>query len=74
MLLIIPSGEGWHYITVQKLSALLREITSKHRGNFYCLNCLRSFTTKSKGESHKKVYESKYFSNVLIPSEDIKIL
>ena len=64
---MIPNGEGWHYITVQKLSALLREITSKHRGDFYCLSCLRSFTTKSKGES-------KYFSNVLIPSEDIKIL
>ena len=23
----------------KKLSALLRGITSKHNGNFYCLNC-----------------------------------
>ena len=30
ILLIIPHGEGWHYLAVKKLSALLRQITSKH--------------------------------------------
>ena len=30
--------EGWHYSAVQKLSTLLRGITSKHHGDFYCLN------------------------------------
>ena len=38
----------------KKLSALLRGITSKHYGDFYCLNCLYSFITKNKLESHKK--------------------
>ena len=37
-----------HYLAVKKLSTLLRGITSKHRGNFYCLNCLHSFRTKNK--------------------------
>ena len=40
--LIIPieEKEDWHYLAVKKLSAVLREITSKHNGDFYCLNCL----------------------------------
>ena len=40
ILLMIPNGEGWHYIAVKKLPALLRGITSKHQGDFYCLNRL----------------------------------
>ena len=34
---MIPNGEKWHYLAVKKLSALLREITSK----------LREITSKS---------------------------
>ena len=36
--LMIPNGEGWHYIPVKKLFVLLREIT-KHDGDFYSWNC-----------------------------------
>ena len=32
----------------KELSPLLRGITSKHHGNFYCMNCLYSFATKIK--------------------------
>ena len=56
------------------LSALLRGITSKNNGDFYCLNCLHSFRTKTKLELHKKVCENKYFCNVIMPSADTKIL
>ena len=45
----------------KKLSALLRKITSKHDGNFYCLNCLNSFATEKKRKSHKKYVELKIF-------------
>ena len=58
----------------KKLSALLRRITSKHYSDFYCLNCLHSYKTKSKRESHKKVCENKKFCNVITPSEDTKLL
>ena len=51
---MIPNGEGCHYLAVKKLSALLREITSKNNGHFYCLNCLHSFRTKDKLELHKQ--------------------
>ena len=74
ILLIISNGKGWHYLPVKKLSALLRGITSKHYGDFYCLNFLHSFRTKNKLESHKTVCENKYFCNVIIPSEDTNIV
>ena len=48
ILLMITNGEGWHYLEVKRLSALLREKTSKHYGDFYCLNCLHSFATEKK--------------------------
>ena len=32
--------------------ALLIGITSMHKGDFYCFNCLPSFRTKNKLESH----------------------
>ena len=51
---MIPNEEGCHYLAVKKLSALLREVTSKHPDDFYCLNCLHSFGTEKKRESHKK--------------------
>ena len=71
---MIPNKERWHYIAVKKLPALLRRITSKHNGDYYCFNCLYSFRTKNKLESHKKVFESKDFCNAVISSEDTKIL
>ena len=69
-----PNGEEWHYLAVKILSALLRGVTSKHRRDFYCLNCLHSFTTGNKHKTHKKVCGNKYFCNVIMPSEDNKIL
>ena len=66
---MIPNREGWPYLTVKRLSALLRGIMSKHHSDFCCLNCLYSFRTKNKRELHKKVCE-----NVVMPSEDTKIL
>ena len=38
------------------------------------MNCLHSFRTKNKLESLKNVCENKDFCNVIIPSEDNKIL
>ena len=41
------------YLAVRKLFALLHGITSKHKGNFYCLNCLYSFRTENKVKFHE---------------------
>ena len=55
---MIPNGEGWNYLELKRLSVLLQGITSKHYGSFYCLNCIHSFATENKRQSHKKVCEN----------------
>ena len=35
ILLMISDGEKWHYLTVRSLSALLKDIKSKHNGHSY---------------------------------------
>ena len=45
---MITDGEKWHYLAVKSLSALFRGITSKHEGDFYCLNCFCSNRTENK--------------------------
>ena len=40
ILFIIQNREGWYYLAITRLSALLKGITSSHDGDFHCLNCL----------------------------------
>ena len=65
-------GRGMTLSCSKKLSALLKGITCKHHGNFYCLNCLHSFTMKNKLECHEKLFENKGFCNIVIPSKATK--
>ena len=58
----------------KKISAVLHGTTSKHRANFYCLNCLHSFKTENKLKSHEKVCKNKDFCGIVMPSEDDKLL
>ena len=37
------------------MSALFCKVTSKHDGDFYCLNCLHSFRTENKLKEHENV-------------------
>ena len=48
ILLMITDGKKWHYLAVKSLSALLRGIASNNNGDFYCLNCFHSYSTKNK--------------------------
>ena len=54
ILLLITDGKKWHYSAVKKLSTLLKGITSKHNGDFYCLNYFQSYTAENKLKKHKK--------------------
>ena len=49
ILLMVPNREKevWHYLAVKKLSTLLKGLTSKYHGDFYCFNCLHSFRTEN---------------------------
>ena len=74
ILLMITDGRKWHYLAVKKLHALLRRITSKHVGDFYCLNCFHSFRTENRLKKHKKVCENHDYCYVEMPGEGNKIL
>ena len=71
---MITDGEKSHYTAVTRLSGLLRGITSNHNGDFYCLNCFRTYTIKNKLEAHKKICENLEYCHVEMPNEDNKII
>ena len=58
----------------KKIIGIIKRNNIKNNGDFYCLNCLYSFRTKNKLESHKKVYDIREFCNRIMPSEDSKTL
>ena len=58
----------------KKLSALLRGITSKKMTLFIVWVVFIPLEQKNKLELHKKVCENKNFCNVIMPSEDTKVL
>ena len=45
-----------------------------YNGDIYCLKFLHFFRAKNKLESHKKLCENKNFCDVVMPSEDTKVL
>ena len=59
---------------MKSISALLRGITSKHVGGFYCLHCFHSYRTENKLKKHEKVCNDHDCCYVEMPSEDNKIL
>ena len=69
ILLMISDGEKWHYLTVKRLSALLKGSTSKHYGDYYCLNCFHSYASKESLEKHTKICEDKDYCYVEMPKE-----
>ena len=52
---MITDGKKLCYLAVKSLSALLRGVTSKHDGDFYCLNCFHLYRTKNKLKKHERV-------------------
>ena len=74
MLLMITDSKKWHYLAVKSLPALFKGITSKNKGDFYCLNCFRAYTTRIRLERHKNVCENHNFCWIEMLNEDNKIL
>ena len=56
------------------MSTLLKGITLKHKGDFYCLNCFNSYSTKEKLKNHRNVCENHDYCCVEMPEKDNKIL
>ena len=74
LLTITDNENNWHYLAVKNISGLLRGITSIHNGDFYCLNCFHSYTTKKKLKKHERICKDRDFCYVKMPDEDKKIL
>ena len=74
IILMITDGKKLHYFAGKKLSGLLRGITSKHKEDFYCLNCFHSYSTKDSLKKHKDVCENHDYCYIEMPKEDDKVL
>ena len=74
ILLMITDGEKWYYLAIKRLSALFRGVTSNNNGDFYCLNCFQSYTTKNILKKHKNVCENHDYCYVEMPAEYNKTL
>ena len=72
--MITDNDNNWHYLVVKRLSKLFRGMTSNNNGGFYCLNCLRSFRTKNKLETHKKIWKDHDFRKLIMPNENNYII
>ena len=46
--MITDDGKKWHCLAVKGISALFSGLTSNNHGDFYCLNCIHLYTTKTK--------------------------
>ena len=71
---MITNGEKWHYLTVKNVPGLLRGITSTHHGDFYCLNCFRSYRTINNFELHRKICENHDYCCVEMPTKDNNLI
>ena len=71
---MITDNKKWHYLFVKRFSALLKGITSKHDGYFYCLNCFYSFTTQNALKKHENKRKNYDYCYVEMPDKNNNIL
>ena len=65
--MITDGSTDWHYLAIKNISRLL---TSKHNGDFYCLNFLHSYRTKSELKKHEKICKNHDFCYPKMPDDD----
>ena len=72
--MVTDRSTNWHYLAIKNISGLSRGITSNHNGDFYCLNCFHSYTTKRKLKKHERICKDHDFCDPKMPDENNKIL
>ena len=65
---------NWHHLAIKSIPGLLRGVTSKHDGDFYCLDCSSSYTSERKLIKHERICMDHDFRDIKIPDENNKIL
>ena len=71
---MITNSTKSHYLAVTNLSALLEGNSLNHDGDFYCLNCFNSNTSKSKLKKHEKICNNHDGCRIEMPKWVEKIL
>ena len=71
---MITDDKKYHYLAVTNLSALLQGKSSNHYGDFYCLNCFNSYTSKNKLKEHEEIPNNHDSCLIEMPSWVEKIL
>ena len=84
---MITDGEKLHYTALKSeqtevgfirptksLSRLFKGITSNHKGDFYCLNCLHSFRSYNILKKYEKLCENNDYCYIEMPTEKNNIL
>ena len=82
VLSMINDSEKWRYTALKSeqtenglirpkksLSRLFRGITSNHKEDFYCLNCLHSFRSNNILKKHEKLFENNDYSYIEMPTK-----
>ena len=64
---MIGDGMKYHYLAVINLSGLLQGNSLNHRGDFYCLNCFNSYTTKNKLTEYGEICNNHDSCRIEIP-------
>ena len=65
---MITNVKKHHYLAVTNVSTLLENISSNHDGDFYCLNCFSSYTTKNKLKEHEEICNNNDSCRIDMPS------
>ena len=66
---MITDGKKWHYLAIQKLPELFRGTTSKHVGDFYCLNWFCSFRTENALKNHENACKNHDYCYIKMPDK-----
>ena len=64
---MIKNGKKYHYLTITNLSGLLQRNSSNHEGDFYCLNCFNSYTSKNKLKEHQEICNNQDSCRIEMP-------
>ena len=73
ILLMISNGKKY-YLAATNLSGLLQGKSSNHYGDFYCLNCFNSYTSKNKLKEHEEIPNNHDSCLIEMPSWVEKVL
>ena len=69
-LLMISDDGIWHYTAIKSLSRLLRSCNTEHKcKQYFCTNCLQSFTLESSRDEHEVYCEDNETVRVEMPSK-----